>query len=170
MNKKVITFGKIVEDKQCSLDNKLVYNNSISTNIGMQKSILSNLSNDMFNDKEKSDIHYCMKRDIQNKVNGYKAQDVKKNIYDCDNFITVDETYDKLITSGLVCEYCRNNVCIIYHKKKQGNQWTLDRIDNYIGHNNDNCIISCLKCNLQRRRLDDKKFKFTKQMKLCKIS
>ena len=36
-------------------------------------------------------------------------------------------------------------------------------------HTKENTVISCLKCNLQKRRRDDKKFRFTKQMNLIKI-
>ena len=28
-------------------------------------------------------------------------------------------------------------------------QWTLDRIDNNIGHSKENVVICCLKCNLK---------------------
>jgi len=48
-------------------------------------------------------------------------------------------------------------------------QWTLDRIDNDMGHNNNNTVISCLGCNLQRRTTNQDKFLFTKQLKLKKI-
>ena len=38
------------------------------------------------------------------------------------------------------------------------------RINNYDEHSNDNTIISCLECNLQRRRKNSEKFKFSKQL------
>ena len=44
------------------------------------------------------------------------------------------------------------------------NQWTVDRIDNSIGHDIENIVISCLKCNLQRRSRSSDKFLQTKQM------
>jgi hypothetical protein len=47
-------------------------------------------------------------------------------------------------------------------------QWTLDRLDNSIGHHDDNVVICCLKCNLKKRRMDDEKFKFTKQLRVIK--
>ena len=56
----------------------------------------------------------------------------------------------------------------MYENKREPLQWTLDRIDNDIGHSNDNTVICCLKCNLDRRCINDKKFKFTKQMRLIK--
>ena len=51
---------------------------------------------------------------------------------------------------------------------KQDNQWTLDRIDNYMGHNYNNVLISCLKCNLQRGNINKDKFLFTKEMVIHK--
>ena len=43
-------------------------------------------------------------------------------------------------------------------------QWTLDRINNDIGHNIGNLVISCLKCNLKRRRINQHSFMITKNM------
>ena len=57
---------------------------------------------------------------------------------------------------------------LIYENVREPRQWTLDRIDNSIGHNTENVVISCLSCNLKRRTMDDKKFKFSKQMKIIK--
>ena len=42
--------------------------------------------------------------------------------------------------------------------------WTLDRINNDIGHYGDNVVIGCLACNLQKRRRGDEAFRFTKQL------
>jgi len=56
----------------------------------------------------------------------------------------------------------------MYENVREEKQWTLDRIKNDIGHNNDNVVICCLKCNLKRGTINDKKFKFTKQMRIIK--
>ena len=47
-------------------------------------------------------------------------------------------------------------------------KYVLDRLDNAQGHNHDNTVISCLKCNLERRTRNDKKFLFSKQMRVIK--
>ena len=47
-------------------------------------------------------------------------------------------------------------------------QWTVDRIDNSIGHDIDNIVISCLKCNLQRKTRSADKFAQTKQLVIKK--
>ena len=52
------------------------------------------------------------------------------------------------------------DMLLIYENVREPKQWTLDRIDNSIGHNTENVVISCLSCNLKRRTMDDKKFKF----------
>ena len=57
---------------------------------------------------------------------------------------------------------------ILYKRVREDYQWTLDRIDNNIGHTCDNTIIACLKCNLQRRRINKGAFLFTKQLKIIK--
>ncbi len=58
---------------------------------------------------------------------------------------------------------------IFFEKVRDENQWTLDRINNYDEHSNENTIICCLKCNLQRRRKNSDKFLFTKQLETNQI-
>ena len=47
-------------------------------------------------------------------------------------------------------------------------QWSLDRINNDIGHNSGNLLIACLECNLKRRRTNKDAFMFTKNMVIIK--
>ena len=53
---------------------------------------------------------------------------------------------------------------LFFEKVRDEEQWTLDRINNYDEHSNENTIVCCLKCNLQRRRKNSEKFLFTKQL------
>lgn len=110
-----------------------------------------------------------IKREIKNKINSYKSQDKKKQCYDELFFISLERVITLLVESRLHCYYCKTPVNILYKYIKEPSQWTLDRIDNEQGHNKDNCVISCLKCNVQRKTTDDRKFKFTKQMNLIKL-
>uniref|UniRef100_A0A6C0JXL0 Uncharacterized protein n=1 Tax=viral metagenome TaxID=1070528 RepID=A0A6C0JXL0_9ZZZZ len=100
---------------------------------------------------------------IQQKLNSYKHQDIKKNIYDKHTMISLDETYDKLCHQD-TCHYCMKPIKIIYRQVRDPMQWTLDRLDNTKNHSNDNTVICCLKCNLRRGRIDNDKFFFTKRM------
>ena len=119
------------------------------------------------NDDSGEDI-IKIKKEIIKKQGGYKQQDKKKNVYDEDKFIKCEKIYELLVKSGLKCNYCCNKVNILYDNYRDDNQWSLDRINNDIGHNTLNVCISCLKCNLQRRNKDYDKFKEGKELKIIK--
>lgn len=106
-------------------------------------------------------------REIDKKIASYKNQDIHKKKYD-ENNITRAETIEKLVVCKLKCYYCKSEMLIFYNKVRDQTQWTLDRIDNNLPHSNKNVIISCLKCNLQRRCQSKDKFLFTKQLKIVK--
>ena len=108
--------------------------------------------------------------DIKKKMNSYKTQDQKKYRYETETFIKCEEIYEKLVASKLKCHYCSQPVKLLYNYVRDDYQWTLDRINNNIGHSSDNTVICCLKCNLKRRVTDAKKFEFTKKLKLVKGS
>ena len=101
---------------------------------------------------------------LKNKLDSYKQQDKKKAYDDYDNFITLENIIDKLVAYNMKCYYCNNKTLILFKNLRDDYQWTLDRINNYDEHSNANTIICCLKCNLQRRRKNSEKFKFTKQL------
>lgn len=109
-----------------------------------------------------------IKKTIIKKVNGYKQQDKKKEIFDLNYFISIENVIEKIVASKLKCYYCKEKMKIIYSDNREPTQWTLDRIDNDMGHNHDNVVISCLQCNLKRRTTNMKKFLFTKQLKIVK--
>lgn len=104
--------------------------------------------------------------EIKKKINSYKTQDIKKD--KLNNLINYEETVEKLLESKLKCYYCKDDVIIIYEKIREPKQWTLDRLDNNIGHNKDNTVICCLDCNLKRRVKSHEHFKFTKQLLIKK--
>jgi len=108
-------------------------------------------------------------KDISTKLNGYRNQDSIKNRLDAQTFITAQQTIDLLVQSNLTCFYCKCFTPILYKNVRDGNQWSLDRIDNDKGHAFDNVVISCLKCNLQRKRRSSNTFAMSKQMVLTRI-
>ena len=105
---------------------------------------------------------------INTKISGYKQQDVLKKHYDCHKFIDFKNIIMKLIECDLKCRYCRESMTILYDVSREMKQWSVDRIDNDMGHNEDNYHLACLDCNLKRRRQTDKKFLFTKQLSIVK--
>ena len=108
-----------------------------------------------------------VKKEVERKLSGYKNQDIKKKKLS-DKLISYEECLEKLVISKLKCYYCRTDCLLTYENIREQSQWTLDRIDNSIGHEKENVVICCLKCNLKRRTTDDEKFKFTKQMRIIK--
>ena len=117
---------------------------------------------------QKFDGFTDIKREIQNKVGSYAQQDKKRNFFDSKKIINLEQCLEKLVLSKLKCYYCRKSMLLMYEDKREPTQWTLDRLNNDIGHHNDNVVICCLNCNLKKRRMDDEKFKFTKQLRVIK--
>ena len=102
--------------------------------------------------------------ELKAKINSYKQQDIKKDYHEYANLITLDNVIEKLVSCKLKCYYCNKNMKLFFEKVRDEEQWTLDRINNYDEHSNENTIVCCLKCNLQRRRKNSDKFLFTKQL------
>ena len=109
-----------------------------------------------------------LQRELMKKLSNYKQQDKKKNRYNEDKFISLEGLLEKLVATKIRCNYCKCQCLIFYKNVREQKMWTLDRIDNNIGHNKDNVVISCLGCNLQKRRRGEEAFKFMKQMVITK--
>ena len=109
-----------------------------------------------------------VKRELKSKLSSYRQQDTKKRRYNGDLFIKFDDFLEKLVSSKLRCYYCKKQCLLLYDTKRDKLQWTLDRKNNYIGHYGINVVISCLECNLQKKRRNEQHFKFSKQMNIIK--
>lgn len=105
-----------------------------------------------------------LKREIEIKINGYKQQDIKKKLYNEKLFIKLEDILEMIVSCKIKCYYCNSKMKIIYNYVRDNLQWTLDRIDNNDGHTKNNTLISCLKCNLQRRCINKDNFDFTKKL------
>jgi hypothetical protein len=110
-----------------------------------------------------------IKNQISNKLSNYKQQDILKKVFDKDKIIKMEEVIEKLKTSNLKCYYCNESIYLLYKIVREMKQWSLDRLNNDIGHTCENVIISCLDCNLKRRNKNSKSFLFTKQLKISKM-
>lgn len=121
-------------------------------------------------DEEKPNGKYIGKltSHLKHKIYGYKQQDILKHKFNEAEFITLENTLDLLKDSQLRCCYCSEEVYVLYEHVRDMKQWTLDRVDNDIGHNKGNVVISCLGCNLKRRRTNKDAFMFTKNMVIIK--
>lgn len=114
------------------------------------------------------DISKIAIQEINKKISGYKQQDKLKKIFNETNFLTYEAIIDKMIECELKCRYCKVEMLVLYDISREMKQWSVDRIDNDVGHNVGNFHLACLDCNLKRRRRTDEKFLFTKQLNIVK--
>jgi len=113
-------------------------------------------------------LRTTIKRHMSMKLNSYKTQDQKNDIYNSECFTDINYVMELLRKSEMRCFYCKDRVQLLYKHVREPKQWTLERINNDIGHNKGNIEIACLKCNLRRRCMYHERFLFTKQMKIVK--
>jgi hypothetical protein len=57
---------------------------------------------------------------------------------------------------------------VLYDISREMKQWSVDRIDNDLGHNIGNFHVACLDCNFKSSRRSEEKFLFTKQLNIVK--
>ena len=107
-------------------------------------------------------------KELNKKLQGYKNQDVKNDFFNVSLFTTHENLLEQLVISKLKCSYCKKPIYILYKNIREPLQWTLDRINNNEGHNINNCVISCLTCNIQKKRMNDNTFRFSKQLTVIK--
>lgn len=168
-NKKV----KCVKEKRTRVEAKTWDLSEQELSHEMQLHVLQGMNlrdEDVTKDKENISKKYIVKltSHIKSKLLSYKHQDVVKKRFNIDEFVSLEDTIDLLIQSCMKCCYCSNEVYILYEKVREGSQWSLDRINNDIGHNKGNLVIACLECNLKRRRTNKDAFMFTKNMVIIK--
>ena len=107
-------------------------------------------------------------RQINYKIHSYRSQDLKKSLYDESRFVDYTYVMELLREKRLLCFYCRESTTLMYDTVRDGKQWTLDRMDNSMGHNRGNVEIACLTCNLRRRTMYHERYVFTKQLNVVK--
>jgi len=127
-----------------------------------------NNTTDNNNNNNNIDYFKVIKSQIDKKISSYKQQDILKNKYDDALFIQYNYIVELLHTCRLHCYYCCKPMALLYENVRENMQWTVDRINNDLGHNNDNIVLSCLECNLARRKTNQNAFLFTKQLKIKK--
>jgi len=127
-----------------------------------------NLIIDISNGNLTDYVSKIMVNEISKKISSYKQQDKLKKKLDISKFLTLRSVIDKMIDCELKCRYCKNLMDVLYDISREMKQWSVDRIDNDLGHNIDNYHLACLECNLKRRRRTDEKFLFTKQLVIIK--
>lgn len=106
--------------------------------------------------------------ELNKKISSYKQQDIIRKLLDTEKFIDLNTVITKLYECNLECYYCKSKMFLLYEIARELKQWSVDRINNDLGHNRDNIVMACLDCNLKRRRKGKDAFLFTKQLTIIK--
>lgn len=133
-----------------------------------QLKMIIDISNNQFNSTD--NVSKTAIREINKKISSYKQQDKLKNMLTESKFLTFESVINKMLECELKCRYCKNEMNVLYDISREMRQWSVDRVDNDLGHNIDNFHLACLECNLKRRRRTDEKFLFTKQLNIIKMN
>lgn len=155
---------KVMNDCNNKLNKKKINYSNLNLLEINQFEIINNI---ISNDDNKNETKEVIKA-ILNKLSSYKQQDILKEKYNNKEFITFNEVIILLEKCNLNCYYCNSNIYLLYDIVREKKQWTLDRINNSYGHNNNNVVVSCLECNLKRGNTNKEAFLFTKKMKIIR--
>jgi hypothetical protein len=150
---------RVIVETWTFTENDLNFDNIIQVLNMIQKKEFTN---------EYKNICKCIIQQLNQKINGYKSQDIAKKLLDLEKIVDLETVLQLLLQCNLECFYCKNKVKVLYEHVREPSQWTLDRIDNDYGHNKGNLEIACLSCNVRRRTMYADRYVFTKQLKLIK--
>jgi hypothetical protein len=129
-----------------------------------QRFFLQRMYDDNYNTENRKTVHF-IKQQIRGKISGYRAQDREKGLFCQDKFVTESDVLSLFESSDLACYYCKEDVLLLYEYVRDPKQWTLERLDNKFGHNRDNIVVACLRCNLRRRCIHSERYVQTQQMR-----
>ena len=136
-----------------------------------QIELINNTNNTNKDNKDNKDNENASKiliKQIEKKINSYKQQDIDKKVLNNEKIINLKCIIDKLIETEIKCYYCNCEMYVLYENVRESKQWTVDRINNDLGHNIDNIVLACLDCNLKRRCRSADKILFTKQLNIIR--
>ena len=160
-DKKRVEIEKLsLSEEYFTFEKQLEIINNMNMNMNMN---MNNLKKE--EDKNASKI---MSKQIEKKISSYKQQDIDKKVLNNEKIINLKCIIDKLIETEIKCYYCKSKMFVLYENVREPKQWTVDRINNDLGHNIDNYVLACLDCNLKRRCKSADKFLFTKQLNIIK--
>lgn len=138
--------------------------NTVSINDLLENSQVANLEPILENDCGNS--QELVAQQIRKKISGYLVQDREKGLYNPDKFVVFQDILNLFKTANMCCYYCKKGVLVYYEFVREPKQWTLERLDNSRGHNSDNIVLSCLRCNLRRRCMNSERYLKTKEMEI----
>lgn len=154
-----------LDNEDLAFETQLELLRQISHSLEENKAIKETKDNKDITNKERQMIV----SHIKTKLSSYKQQDILKKKFLPEDFVSYSDVITLLSQSNMKCYYCSCETYLLYEIVREMKQWSLDRINNDIGHNKNNLVICCLECNLKRRRTNKDAFFFTKNLKIQKM-
>lgn len=168
---KMVDSNKKKKEKKKKVETNTWGLNEPELSFDIQLDVLKNIFNNIFNNNSlinDSKLTNFITSHIKTKISSYKHQDLLKKIFLEPEFVTFDHVIGLLNECNMKCHYCACETYLLYEFVREMKQWSLDRINNDIGHNKGNLVIACLECNLKRRRTNKDAFFMTKNLTISR--
>ena len=158
------------KEKKMRVETKTWGLNNDDLSFETQFTLLKMIFNKEITSEKVIDKHIAMiVSHIKAKISSYKQQDILKSKLNDNEFVSLNDVIELLFESQMKCHYCSCETYLLYEVVRENKQWSLDRINNEIGHNRNNLLIACLECNLKRRRTNKDAFFFTKNLQIVRL-
>jgi hypothetical protein len=161
---KTVNIEKEKQKRQITTTKKWTFDETTLTP-EYQWSLINEIHKNNITNREHCDF---VMKEIHKKIYGYRAQDIEKTLLCQEKLVNIIHVLNLMMNCKNKCYYCKENVNVLYEIVREPKQWTLDRLDNSFGHNNDNVVIACLICNVRRRTMYHERYVFTKQLNIVK--
>jgi len=167
-NKKVILIPPPIKSKRVKLEKtkkkRTITQCSSWTNAIEEFDNITDQNIDAILQNDESTLQKIILQQLKYKIGGYMNQDKLKQKLCLEKFVTLQDVIQLLKSSERNCYYCKEETQLLYENVREPKQWTLERLNNDFGHNNDNVVIACLSCNLRRKTMASERYVQTKAM------
>jgi hypothetical protein len=145
----------VQNNKERVHNNKIKYYRENKETILKKQKLYHEKNKDKLNEKNRE--YYKRKREtefefvINEKIRSLKKIDIlRKREYQEEHYISLEWAMKNLDDQEFKCIYCNAYLEMCGFEMYSPEQVSIDRINNSKAHLKDNCVICCLKCNLQR--------------------
>jgi len=167
-NKKIILIRSPIKSKKVTLEKpkkkRTITQCSSWTNAIEEFANITDQNIDAILQNDESTLQKIILQQLKYKIGGYMNQDKLKQKLCLEKFVTLQDVILLLKSSERNCYYCKEETQLLYENVREPKQWTLERLNNDFGHNNDNVVIACLSCNLRRKTMASERYVQTKAM------
>jgi hypothetical protein len=101
--------------------------------------------------ERKAESDYVIKKKIQSMISFDKLY---QRPIDHKKYVSLDWVKTKLVEQDGKCFFCEKHIETSNYEQRADNQFSIDRIDNSLAHEKDNCNLVCFECNRNKQKKD----------------